>query len=67
MAVAHGSGGVCKDCGVKWIFLRGLECLHRENDNLSSINSQLKSCSESQTASVTALKNFLFLGAVGLT
>lgn len=64
---AHSSSGECENCGAQWISISVLECLHRENDNLSSINSHLKSCSESQTVSMTALKNLLFLGAGGLT
>lgn len=41
------------------MFLNALQCLRRENDKLRSVNSHLKSWSEKQTASKTALKESL--------
>lgn len=55
-----------KDCGVEWILLSTLECSQKENDELRTLNSQLKSWSEKQRAFLPALNILLFIVAPGL-
>lgn len=58
-----GTNDGVKDSSVDWIILTSLEHLQKENDKLRFTDPKLKSQSEKQRASITAVNEALIFGS----